>query len=97
MSESHSPVLVRMQNELKAQLVREAQSYGRSLTAEINLRLRESLKPNYGPTLTAIVEKEALAKGSEKSSDLHATDLAMLTVFRSLPVEKQLALLSLLR
>ena len=117
MSESHAPVLVRMEIELKAALQRQATLHGRTLTGEINLRLRESLKdqptpaPGIAPAPTkgkalppSYLEAHHVTVGTIERSGpgdislaLSPTDHAMLHVFRALPVEKQLALLSLFR
>lgn len=108
-------ILLRLPEELKIALQKQAYANGRRITAEINTRLRESLEPKHGPTLTTILTREQVAKALPASytavhtpvlnhtndngpapvlSDL---DRAMLTVFHQLPVEKQLALLSLFR
>lgn len=49
MADTHTNVLVRMPNEIKAELQREALLHGRKLTSEINIRLRESLKTTPAP------------------------------------------------
>lgn len=112
------PTTVRLRPDLRKALKRSASENHRSLNAEISARLEASLGIKHGPTLTAILEREAQAKAnmfkpSPTAEDsaarnnypvdtpspdaLHATDRAMLEVFRRLPAEKQLALLSLLR
>ena len=116
MTETHAPVLVRMPIEQKNRLVSEAKKHSRTLTGEINERLRVSLAA-HGPTLQAILSREltpgiapvpasySLDRPSngtpikQESPDYPLTgiDQAMLTVFRALPPEKQLALLSLFR
>lgn len=122
MKAPHTNILVRMSPELKEKLQGEAVLRQRSLTQEINERLRNSFGPKHGPTLQAILAREQTAKalassaaypissatahaannvdaGHEKSPAAALTDIdrAMLAVFRALPVEKQLALLSLFR
>lgn len=122
MDETHSPVLVRMPVEQKNALQAEAKKHARTLTGEINERLRISLGAR-GPTLQGILAREAgLAPAKHLASVpstyteghqptvIHATtndngpapaltdvDRAMLEVLHKLPVEKQLALLSLFR
>lgn len=110
-------LLLRMPAELKAELQRLADSQGRKLTQEINMRLRVSLGAR-GPTLQGILAREAglaPAKATTPSYTeghqptvahtndngpapaLSDVDRAMLEVFKKMPVEKQLALLSLFR
>jgi hypothetical protein len=105
-------LLLRMPVDLKAELQVHADAQGRKLTQEINIRLRNSL-PAKGPTLQGILAREAQDKtfsypsgpqatahhinDNGPASALSDTDQAMLQVFRALPVEKQLALLSLFR
>lgn len=108
MSDEFTNVLVRMSLDLKGRLQREAFINGRKLTGEINQRLEASLKstaapapaPASGPTSysapnTPTVLHTANDKGP--AATLSGTDQAMLEVFRGLPPEKQLALLSLFR
>lgn len=104
MAETHSPVLVRMTNELKAQLQREAALHGRSLTGEINTRLKDSLKPpapGIAPApLSYSLDHPSSGGILKQQSPAHALtdiDRAMLSVFHRLPPEKQLALLSLFK
>jgi hypothetical protein len=112
MSEEFTNVLVRMGLEQKAALQREAAVYGRSLTAEINLRLQASLRERLPDTYDApaLVTTHSTAHttnqgnqtvniAQEKSpaDPLTETDRAMLAIFRRMPVEKQLALLSLFK
>ncbi len=47
---NNSALLLRLPEELKAALQKQAFANGRRITAEINTRLRESLKPTPGPT-----------------------------------------------
>jgi hypothetical protein len=106
--DTHSPVLVRMENALKADLLRTAKGHGRTLTGEIVLRLRESLTPTPGhqgqpgiapgapyPTNHTATAHTTNEKGPATVLTDH--DRAMLDVFRRLPAEKQLALLSLFK
>ncbi|CAM8627178.1 Arc-like DNA binding domain containing protein [Comamonadaceae bacterium] len=109
MSDTHSGVLVRMPNELKAELQRFATLNGRTLTGEINTRLKDSLelaarhiKAPKGSAIPGSYPTDSLVTGlhtNEKglACPLSDSDQAMLDVFRALPVEKQLALLSLFK
>ena len=97
-SDQHSNVLVRMENTLKSSLQHQALAHGRTLTKEINIRLLASL----APTAPGIAPR-APAPSAPPPNDngpapvLTDHDRAMLDVFRSLPPEKQLALLSLFK
>lgn len=100
------PTGVRLAPDLKAQLSREAAINGRTLHAEILLRLQASLQgtqlpPSYTTpnTATAHTTLHDLGTQTKKSpaDPLSETDRAMLGVFRRMPVEKQLALLSLFK
>lgn len=55
--------LLQMRDDLREAIQTAAEANGRTLTAEINTRLRDSLTPKHGPTLTAILEREKAAKG----------------------------------
>lgn len=102
MSETHSPVLVRMTNELKAQLQRSAVAHGKTLTAEIIQRLLNSFnqaQPGIAPGPHSY-PKQPMATVMHTNDPSHANtalDQAMLKVFHALPVEKQLSLLTLLK
>lgn len=112
MTETYSPVLVRMTNEQKDLLLKHAKQNGRTLTGEINARLKTSLGA-HGPTLQGILAREAEAKAAAYRGDPKEAlppsdngtaaappsdlDRAMLQVFHAMPVEKQLALLSLFK
>lgn len=89
--EDINPFGVRMQDELKERLSREAKINGRSLNAEIVDRLRKSLEP---PIRTEGGHQVAETPGSY-TPDITDIERKLLTVFRRLPPEKQLALLSL--
>jgi hypothetical protein len=97
MSEEFTNVLVRMSLDLKGRLQREAFINGRKLTGEINVRLEASLKGHKaGDSDTPqYIVSETSTNGPE--GPLSGTDQAMLEIFRKLPPEKQLALLSLFR
>ncbi len=113
MAETHVPVLVRMTVEQKDQLFVEAKKRSRTLTGEINERLRISLAAQ-GPTLQAILAREAFADktpGIAPSAPitppstgpdgqpvkLSDVDVEMLRIFHALPIHKQLALVSLFK
>lgn len=81
--------------------MREAAINGRTLHAEILHRLlsslqgTQSLPPSYtAPNLTT---RNTTQEDKSPADPLTETDRAMLAVFRRMPVEKQLALLSLFR
>lgn len=58
MAETHVPVLVRMSVEQKDSLVKSAKMHSRTLTGEINERLRISLG-GHGPTLQGSLARKA--------------------------------------
>ena len=104
------PTGVRLSPELRAGLLREAAINNRTLHGEIVLRLVNSLAggqtlpDSYATRATATVLSTASgpthhSTAQEKSpvDSLSEIDRAMLGVFRRLPPEKQLALLSLFR
>lgn len=91
-------LLLRLPASLKEQLMRSAAINGRRITAEINIRLESSLKDPMPPSYSAPRSPARLATKEESPADLLSeTDRAMLAVFRRMPVDKQLALLSLFR
>lgn len=81
---SIAPFGLRIGADLKTKLEIAAKSNGRSLNLEMVARLARSLELDAIHPATADVAPKPL-------SDL---DAAFLTVYRALPVEKQLALLS---
>lgn len=111
MSDTHSPVLVRMRHELKEALQREATQNRRTLTGEINARLQDSfdqpqapgvapapangnnLPPSYtnfhNPSVVHINHSDTAGES------LSNMDRTMLDFFRTLPLDKQLSLMSL--
>lgn len=106
MSDEFTNVLVRMSLDLKGRLQREAFVNGRKLTGEINHRLEASLKAEAGApapagpsSYSAPNAPTVLQTANDKGpvGPISGTDQAMLEVFRALPPEKQLALLSLFR
>jgi hypothetical protein len=112
MEKETTQLLLRIPVDLKAELQKHADDQGRKLTQEVNIRLRNSL-PARGPTVQGILAREAEAKlatyqagttptvhhinDNGPAAALSDTDRAMLDVFRAMPVEKQLALLSLFK
>lgn len=104
------PTGVRLAPELKNRLAKEAAINGRTLHAEILIRIQQSLdgvqhlpaayppapaQPQHTtgtghPPLHAVQEKSP-------ADSLTEIDRALLGVFRRMPVEKQLALLSLFK
>lgn len=95
-----SALLLRLPVALRESLQRAAFTNSRSLTAEINLRLRASLAPQtVTPHTTGHTISNTIAPAWSKKNlaGVSDTDQAMLTIFRALPPEKQLALLSLFK
>lgn len=86
-----APFGVRMPPELKARLLAEAMRNGRSMNTEVIARLAASL----GDHEPRVIMDPASAGYLENS--LSPADRDMLVIFRRLPPEKQLALLSLFR
>lgn len=100
-NENDAALLLRLPADLKAELQREADLSGRRITAEVNFRLRESLKKR-GSLGTFDGGRDQRAVHEEPGEypskvETTSTERAMLQVFRSLPPEKQLALLSLFK
>lgn len=82
--------------------MRLANVNGRSLSKEIAQRLEESLKAETAqrqPTYTTlnVTTRHTAQEDKSPADPLTETDRAMLAVFRRMPVEKQLALLSLFK
>lgn len=102
-TEASAPVVLRMRPEMKAQLMKLAVKNGRSLSKEIVLRLEQSLKipPDaFTLTLGTPVPVPGIREGAPApyaAAKLNTFEQAMLEVFRALPAEKQLALLSLFK
>jgi hypothetical protein len=113
MKAPHTNVLVRMSPDLKDELETYAKANQRSLTKEINDRLQVSLGAHGPTLQTILAREEAArtAPGIAPSAPntphttgpqgqavhLSEHDMAMLRVFHAMPVEKQLALLSLFK
>jgi hypothetical protein len=101
-------ILLRLPADLKAMLMREAAANGRRITAEVNIRLKESLErtgvqpssvPGWIPKNYRERSKATVAHTEEPGAESELTDMdrAVLAVFRRLSPEKQLALLSLFK
>lgn len=98
------PTVLRLHPDLRTELMRIAAVNGRSLSKEIANRLKESLKPpepgiapspiSYPPVHTS---NGAPAKTESPAYVVTNLDQAMLAIFHAMPVEKQLALLSLFK
>ena len=88
-----NPFGLRMQAELKERLAREAKINGRSLNAEIVERLRASLEPPVRMEGGHRIEQE----NSSYMPGINDIERQLLTIFRRLSVEKQLALISLFK
>lgn len=86
-----APFGLRMQAELKEILDRQAKINGRSLNAEIVDRLRKSIEP---PIRTEGGHKIEQVQ-SNYGPEINDIERQLLMIFRRMPVEKQLALLSL--
>jgi len=81
--------ILKLPDDLRAELQREAFASNRTLTAEITMRLRATMKE---PSSQAL----RLAEPAPQSG-LSELDAKMLEVFRRMSPEKQLALLSLFK
>lgn len=99
-------ILLRLPADLKAALTRAAAANGRRITSEVNLRLKASFDapqdtyPSSAPTVLSTAHAAPIgieAKDKSPADLLTELDRAMLGVFRRMPPEKQLALLSLFR
>jgi hypothetical protein len=90
-----APFGVRMPSDLKETLEREAKINNRSLNSEIVGRLRKSLEPQ-AATDDIRYAAEAPSSG-HYAAPLSDAERQFLGIFRRMPVEKQLALLSLFR
>lgn len=98
--------LLQMPEALRAEIQRVAYIHGRTLTSEINLRLQASVAQP-PPTVAAPASSDIPYNTNHKPTVVHTgereadgisdADAAMLKVFRSMPPEKQLALLSLFK
>lgn len=86
------PFGVRMPADLKDRLDREAKISGRSLNTEIVMRLKSSLEPAGGDQKFQMNSPTA-----QYAPELSDIERQLLSLFRRMPVEKQLALLSLFK
>ena len=93
MTRDIKPFGLRMPDEIKEQLEREASLNGRSLNMEIVGRLRKSLVGVAAGAATQYTVQQHETGGY--TPELTDTERRLLTIFRRLPPEKQLALLSL--
>lgn len=89
------PFGVRMPSELKERIDREARINGRSLNTEIVTRLKGSLE-------ASVLQSPGNAYTAKQQAgvyELGVNDIErqLLSIFRRLPVDKQLALLSLFK
>lgn len=98
------PTVVRLRPELRAELQRLAYVAKRSLSKEIALRLESSLQlppPTKPPApthpLTTYQNPPVQPLTTDDRPTLTDHDRALLALFRQLPPEKQLSLLTLLR
>ncbi len=94
------PTVLRLHPDTREALVRLAKEHGRSLSKEIALRLDASLREEGGGALPNELQRTVDGVREPAPVDgwsITEMDKAMLAVFRSLPPEKQLALLSLFR
>jgi len=96
MSREYPMFGLRMPPELRQSIEREAKINGRSINAEVVDRLKRSLLDQ------AAIAQRGYGAMEEKRADEYAnvvTDVErqLLMVFRRMPVEKQLALLSLFK
>lgn len=88
-----APLGVRMQPTLKDALMRAAHKNGRSLNAEVVLRLEQSFQVASGAD--SVAEPEAAY--AMRRAGLTQCQEMMLETFDKLPPEKQLALISLFK
>jgi hypothetical protein len=89
------PFGVRMPAELKERLDREAKINGRSLNTEIVIRLRNSLESVQVTGKGGYTVKQE--QHGHYTPELTDIERQLLNVFRKMPPEKQLALLSLFK
>ena len=90
-----APFGVRMPSELKETLERESKINNRSLNSEIVDRLKKSME-RQTPAANANYVASPTAS-TDYTNTLSDSERQFLGIFRRLPVEKQLALLSLFR
>lgn len=86
---------LRMPADLREAIEKEASINGRSINAEIVSRLRNSLN-NGVPATMSYAAKEPQNE-QQRGSEISDIERHLLTIFRRMPVEKQLALVSLFK
>lgn len=91
-----APLGVRMQPELKSALVDIARQNGRSLNAEVVLRLEQSFQAPVPSAYPAGVSQPESTYAPRRAIPTQLQEM-MLNIFDTLPVEKQLALISLFK
>lgn len=89
-----NPFGVRMPAELKERIDREARINGRSLNTEIITRLKGSLEVSGKSPRNAYTAEQRQGAYAQELNDI---ERQLLSIFRRLPVDKQLALLSLFK
>ena len=99
---NNASLLIRLPTEMKADLARAAAINGKKVNTEVVERLAASLaasvtNPNPNPYTRPNAPTVALTNDHGPAGAISDTDRAMLEIFRKMPVEKQLALLSLFR
>lgn len=87
--------LLAMPEEVRLALQQAAEASGRSLTAEINTRLKASLASQPKPLTTYSTQSQTQAMVANDAL-LTDHDRALVAIFRKLPIDKQLGLLTLL-
>jgi hypothetical protein len=91
-----APVSVRLVPELRHALAREAAIHGRSLHGEIVQRLKQSLADE-ASSGERLMEPTPTYQRAGAEPTLNSSEQWLVSVFRGLPPDKQLALLSLLK
>lgn len=95
-----------MPPDLRREIEKRADAKGRTLTAEINTRLRESLKAEASFSFSRQIEELPYTANTLQEPPTRPwttmikadpAEASLINVFRQLPAEKQLALLALLK
>lgn len=97
-TDNNATLLLRLPSELKAELARAAAIHGQKLNSEVIERLQKSCKAP--PLIYSAPQGHGAVLGTQEKGPafvMSDADQAMLEIFRKLPPEKQLALLSLFR
>lgn len=103
MTSDQTQLLLRLPTQLKADLQRHATAQGRKLTQEVVIRLTASLgkstEQGTSPNLLSHPGQPMVTvlHTNEPGHASASLDQTMLKIFRTLPVEKQLSLLTLLK